>query len=292
MNNEVKFEDTLLYPVLALRGLPVFPNSLVHFDVGRDISVQAIEKAMSRDKKILILAQVDPDIEQPQEEDLYTTGTICYIKQVLRISDNNIRVLIEGIKRATVIDFIRKTPYFECTASEINDVVDYDENKVVMEAYVRELKRFSAEYFSLVGRLPEETDVSFAKEKDPIFSNRTIFLGDSTTHITSLFLPLSEHISQISSSVKLLHILHLFIFVFTSIKDSENNLICSSFISIMDNAMRSADFSPTLGNFLKHSIKFRNDLGYVAIKTTLASLVYIYLTFLLYLYRFFYSHRL
>ena len=87
MNNEVKFEDTLLYPVLALRGLPVFPNSLVHFDVGRDISVQAVEKAMSRDKKILILAQVDPDIEQSQEEDLYTTGTICYIIQVLRISN-------------------------------------------------------------------------------------------------------------------------------------------------------------------------------------------------------------
>ena len=168
MNNEVKFEDTALYPVLALRGLPVFPNSLVHFDVGRDISIQAIEKAMSRDKKILILAQVDPDIEQPQEEDLYTTGTICHIRQVLKISDNNLRILIEGIKRASVVDFIRKTPYFECTAVEVNDIADYDENMVVMDAYVRELKRFSAEYFSLVGRLPDETDVSFAKEKDPV----------------------------------------------------------------------------------------------------------------------------
>lgn len=171
MDNEIKFDNTSLYPILALRGFPVFPHSIVHFDVGRAISVNAIEKAMSRDKKILILAQVDPDIEQPQEEDLYTAGTVCYIKQVLKISEGNIRVLVEGLSRAVVVDFLKNNPYFECTATNVPDVMT-NEDEVVIEAYVRELKRLSAEYFSLAGRLPDEVDVSFAKEKDPdVFSD-------------------------------------------------------------------------------------------------------------------------
>jgi len=165
MSNKINFEDAQLYPVLALRGLPVFPYSVVHFDVGRDISVKAVEKAMSRDKMILILAQVDPDVEQPQEEDLYTTGTVCVIRQVLKISEDNIRILVEGLNRAVVADFIRKEPYFECTAvAALSEVSEEDD--IIIEAYVRELKRVSAEYFSLVGRLPDEVDVSFAREKE------------------------------------------------------------------------------------------------------------------------------
>ncbi len=168
MTTKTKFDETAIYPVLALRGLPIFPHSLIHFEVGRDISLKAIEKAMSRDKKILILAQVDPDVEQPQTEDLYTTGTVCYIRQVLKISETNVRILVEGISRAVVSDFLRSEPYFECTASQtLTDPKAYEEDSVIIDAYVRELKRVSSEYFSLAGRLPDESDASFSKEKDP-----------------------------------------------------------------------------------------------------------------------------
>ena len=166
MDKKIDFENTALYPVLALRGIPVFPYSVVHFDVGRDISVKAIEKAMERDKKILIIAQIDPDIEQPQTEDLYRVGTVCHIKQVLRISEDNIRVLVEGLHRATVVDFIKSDIYFECTAYNNFDE-DKIEDEVIADAYIRELKRISAEYFTLVGRMADEVDVSFAKEKNP-----------------------------------------------------------------------------------------------------------------------------
>lgn len=167
MENKIKFDDVLLYPVLALRGLPVFPHSVVHFDVGRDISVKAIEKAMKLDKKILILAQVDPDVETPQEEDLYTIGTVCVIKQVLKLPDNNLRILIEGVNRAVVLDFVKHEPYFACTATEVKcDAESYNEDSVVIEAYIREIRKISAEYFSLVGRLPEEADISVVNEKD------------------------------------------------------------------------------------------------------------------------------
>lgn len=167
MDEKINFENTTLYPVLALRGMPIFPYSVVHFDVGRDISVKAIEKAMSRDKKILIIAQVDPDIDHPQEEDLYRVGTVCNIKQVLKISEDNIRILVEGICRANVIDFVKTDPYFECTATEANSEQTI-EDEIIVDAYIRELKRVSAEYFALVGRVAEEMDVSFAKEKDAV----------------------------------------------------------------------------------------------------------------------------
>ena len=166
MNDKIKTNETGIWPVLALRGMPVFPYSVIHFDVGRDISIKAIQKAMDNDKEILILAQLDPDIEKPQEEDLFLVGTICKIRQVLRISENNIRILVEGICRATVEDFVESKDYFECRATKaVSD--DYIEDIELTDAYIRELKRISAEYFSLVGRLPDEVDVSFAKEKDP-----------------------------------------------------------------------------------------------------------------------------
>ncbi len=164
-NTEVK-NNLKIYPVLALRGLPIFPGAVVHFDVGRDISVDAVEKAMKSGKEILVIAQIDPDVESPQAEDLYRVGTLCGIKQVLRISEGNLRILIEGKHRAEVIDFTDFEPSIICTAVlETNEEII--EDSVLAEAYVRELKRISAEYFSLVGKLPDEMNISFAREKEP-----------------------------------------------------------------------------------------------------------------------------
>ncbi len=164
--SNIETKDTArLYPVLALRGLPIFPRAVVHFDVGREISVKAIEKAMADNKEIVIIAQIDPDIELPQGEDLYRVGTLCRIKQVLRISEDNLRILIEGICRVNVTDFTCIEPCIECIAELKKDEEIAD--AILAEAYVRELKRISAEYFSLAGRLPDEVNISFAKEKNP-----------------------------------------------------------------------------------------------------------------------------
>ncbi len=165
MSNNFTDDNSIFCPALALRGLPIFPHAVVHFDVGRDISIKAIEKAMEEGKKILVVAQIDPDIESPQSEDLYRVGTLCRIKQVLRISDGNLRILIEGVARAEIIDFASFDPYIECTATVIENGEVAD--SILAEAYVRELKRISAQYFSLAGRMSDEVNISFAKEKDP-----------------------------------------------------------------------------------------------------------------------------
>ena len=115
-------EQTQLYPVLALRGLAVFPKQTVHFDVGRDKSVKALEEAMKRDQKILLSPQFDLEIEDPGYEDLAAIGTVGQIKQVLRSPGENTRVLVEGLFRANLKDLTRTSPYLEGHVEAISEV--------------------------------------------------------------------------------------------------------------------------------------------------------------------------
>ena len=115
-------EQTQLYPVLALRGLAVFPKQTVHFDVGRDKSVKALEEAMKRDQKILLSPQFDLEIEDPGYEDLAAIGTVGQIKQVLRAPGENTRVLVEGLFRANLKDLTRASPYLEGHVEAISEV--------------------------------------------------------------------------------------------------------------------------------------------------------------------------
>ena len=95
-----------LYPVLPLRDVVVFPHMVIPLFVGREKSVKALEKAMDAGKQILLLSQVDPTIEQPAIEDLYTTGTVANILQLLKLPDGTVKVLVEGDTRAKVEKFV------------------------------------------------------------------------------------------------------------------------------------------------------------------------------------------
>ena len=103
-------------PLLATRGITVFPNMIIHFDVGRKNSIQAIEKAMIDDEKILLVSQKDAKVENPTAEDLYDFGTIATIKQILKLSESTVRILVEGEKRARVVSFEDEDSYFLVTA--------------------------------------------------------------------------------------------------------------------------------------------------------------------------------
>ncbi len=162
-------EKTEIIPVLPLRGLPIFPYMVIHFDVAREVSANAINAAMNGDRRIFIAAQCDPEVESVQCEDLYCVGTVCDIKQVLRLSDNTIRVLVEGKYRAEALNYNKTEPYFECRVELFPESLELDPGyKLAAEAYVRDLKVLAAEYFTLVGRVPEEINISFAKEKNPV----------------------------------------------------------------------------------------------------------------------------
>ncbi len=168
--NNIDTKKTITLPVLALRGLPVFPYMIIHFDVGRMKSINAIEECMIEDQLIMLVAQKDPDMETVSPDDLYRVGTISKVKQVLKVSDDDVRVLVEGISRAKIESFTQTSPYFECTATEYSPYRELtDDEKHTCDAYVREITKKCATYFSLLGKYEREaiappTDISDAEQ--------------------------------------------------------------------------------------------------------------------------------
>ena len=98
-------------PILALRGLAVFPDQTVHFDVGRPKSIRALEAAMKQDQTLLLIPQKDMSVDDPKLIDLYSVGTVAKVKQVLKTQGENLRVLVTGICRGKITELSQSDPY-------------------------------------------------------------------------------------------------------------------------------------------------------------------------------------
>lgn len=137
--------QNIVLPAIALRGTTILPGMIVHFDVSRERSVKAIEAAMLHDQKIFLVTQIDPEVESPDLAGVYHVGTIAYIKQVVKLPQNLLRVLVEGTGRATLVKFEQEFPFIR---SEITPV-DEEEMQMpepVMEAMHRSLKELFHRY--------------------------------------------------------------------------------------------------------------------------------------------------
>lgn len=130
--------------MLPLRGLPVYPYMIIHFDAGREFSLKAIEDAMAGDGLILLVSQKDFEVAEPTEADLFEVGTIAKIRQILKRGKNGIRIAVEGISRARIDSFIQTEPFFECSVTEIADSLPDDEDKTVAELYMAKIKQLCA----------------------------------------------------------------------------------------------------------------------------------------------------
>ena len=96
-------EKNVVMPVVALRGLTVLPGMTIHFDVSREKSVRAVEKAMVGDQQVFLTAQKDPDVEQPAADQLYAMGTVSMVKQLVKMPGGIVRVMVEGISRGELL---------------------------------------------------------------------------------------------------------------------------------------------------------------------------------------------
>lgn len=110
--------DNIL-PCIPLRGMIVFPKTILHFDVGRDKSIRALEAAMNRDKQLFVAAQKDDAVLLPTEDDYYKTGTVIRIKQMLKIQGDTVRVLVEGLYRAKIEEVVSEEPYISVAVEKI-----------------------------------------------------------------------------------------------------------------------------------------------------------------------------
>lgn len=167
MSQEVTQTSLKTLPVLPIRGLPVFPHMIIHFDVGRDKSVNAIEESMVENQLLFLLAQKNPEQETITTDDLYTVGTIAKIKQILKISENDIRVLVEGMSRARVVGFTATSPYFECQVEEYVPSNEKTEEQIMTEdAYMREITHYCSLYFGLQGKFERDAMVPITNIKE------------------------------------------------------------------------------------------------------------------------------
>ncbi|WP_195988849.1 endopeptidase La [Clostridium sp. D53t1_180928_C8] len=114
--------DSILLPLIPLRGITIFPNMIIHFDIGREKSIASLEEAMLQEGKIFLVTQKDPEVELPTEkEDMYSIGTICKIKQILKLPKGTTRVLVEGIERATLLEFEEKDNHLRGIIEKISE---------------------------------------------------------------------------------------------------------------------------------------------------------------------------
>lgn len=160
-------------PAVAMRGLVCFPRFVMHFDVARDISVNAVEEALKTDRQIFLTAQKDVFVEEPQEEDLYKVGVVAEIRQTLKTPDNVMRVLVEGIYRAKIKEIEIGEDMIRCTVKKLPDYSRVKVDSVELTAIMRSLKDIFERYSEFVPRMPKELLSSVMCQDDPykLFEN-------------------------------------------------------------------------------------------------------------------------
>ena len=146
-----------LFPVLPLRDIVVFPHMIVPLFVGRDKSVRALEDVMKDDKKILLVAQKNAADDDPSSDEVYQVGTVATVLQLLKLPDGTVKVLVEGISRATITEFSEKKEFFEVYAEVI---VEDDTDDTEMEALSRSVVSQFEQYIKLNRKIPPEALVS------------------------------------------------------------------------------------------------------------------------------------
>ena len=176
-------KEYIRLPLIPLRGLTIFPNMVLHFDVGREKSVAAIEEAMLNDENIFLASQRDPEIEEPTSENISKIGTLCKIKQIIKMPGDTMRVLVEGKVRCEIKEYFNNENYFEVSISEVNETL---EESPEIEAYFNSLKKTLARFLKQSG----ENTSEFAKE---------IKLVDNVIEYVDMvsgYLPISEEKKQ------------------------------------------------------------------------------------------------
>ena len=144
-----------ILPAIALRGTTILPDMIVHFDVSRERSIKAIEAAMLHDQKIFLVTQKDPEVEKPELSELYQVGTVAYIKQVVKLPHDLLRVLVEGIERAELLGLEQEEPFLKAeTALFEPDGARY--TKSLKEAMFRSIQELFQRYCMESGKISKD----------------------------------------------------------------------------------------------------------------------------------------
>ncbi|WP_028970604.1 endopeptidase La [Sphingomonas sp. URHD0057] len=172
---------TRFLPILPLRDIVVFPHRIVPLFVGREKSVAALEAAMAADKELFLVAQLDPGDDDPDRDAMYDLGVVATAMQLLKLPDGTVRVLVEGVKRAKLVNLHPREGY---TVAEVEDVAEEPFAEAEAQALTRSVLDQFENYAKLNKRLPPETGIQLAEIEDPsaladaVASNLSVKVSD------------------------------------------------------------------------------------------------------------------
>lgn len=152
-------------PLLPLKGITVFPGMVLHFDIGKSKSIKAVERAMADKQLIFLSFQEDVLIDDPTPDDVAKFGTIAEVKQVLRVFDEGIRILIEGVERAKITKFVSDDEFMEVNCVTKNEVIP--ENSIEIQVAVRKIHHLLEDYMNLYDRITPEVMSSIMSVENP-----------------------------------------------------------------------------------------------------------------------------
>ncbi len=162
-----EFEEASdVMPMIPLRGLSIFPYMVLHFDIGREKSISALEKAMMMNQTVFLSAQVVAETDLPTRDDFYQVGTIAKIKQMLRLPGDTIRVLVEGVSRGRIEEYIFEVPYFKCRVTAIEEP-EFDSTPPRIVALMRTVLSSFEEYVNYSPRISQDVVPSVASVEQP-----------------------------------------------------------------------------------------------------------------------------
>ena len=151
---------------VALRGLTVFPQMLLHFDVGRDASIKALEAALERTSPVFLVAQRDMSVESPRKGDLFDVGTLCHVRQLLRLPGDGVRVMVEGICRGRMDELISRQPYLIAQVERLQDA-EVNSISAFTEALMRHVYEQFESYCELSGKLSMDILLAVLASENP-----------------------------------------------------------------------------------------------------------------------------
>lgn len=159
--NYTKIDHEL--PLIPLRGLAIFPYMILNFDIGREMSLKALDQAMLEDELVFLTSQIEAEVDEPTTEDFYHVGTICKVKQVIKLPGDTVRVLVEGVSRGKVKEIDEEDGYFKAIVEEIIYDQENAELDIEVEAFVRNVFDAFEEYINIGNRVSPEILVSLGE---------------------------------------------------------------------------------------------------------------------------------
>lgn len=159
-----KFKKTRVLPLLPLRGVLVFPYMVIHLDVGREKSIRALEEAMVQEREIFLASQIDAQTDNPTQEEIYAVGSIAEVKQLLKLPGGAIRVLVEGLRRGEILEYLDDQPYYKV---KIKEYEEKEEKTLEIQALMRTLIKEFEQYVKLSNKIAPETVVAIITIEEP-----------------------------------------------------------------------------------------------------------------------------